>query len=433
MVLVDQNPELTIIKLVDKPFYNQIGDQLLYSIKIKNEGNITLYQIKILDDLTEEVWTVVKLSPGEVKEFFTSIIIKEHHLENGIINNTARAEFNFKEVSYSNYSNALSSYQKSRNSIEANLDNFQQNEVNGLLGGLAGNVLGNDLINGRPVNSTDVLITVKDDGGIQRVVIDKEGNLIVPKGTLPGTYVLTYTICDVLDPSNCDDAIAIIEVFHGVNLRISKEVIGTEWFEGDEFEYVLTVENNGNTLATEVLVVDELPTGMRYVTSSLIGAIGTTTINGQALTWKVAQLEIGQQFQVRLRVKLASNIEGNDRTILNTAKVSSQERELSVADNTSTASILAKSFFIPNTITPNGNGFNDSFVIPGLGKFTSNELVIFNRWGDHVYEVKDYQNNWNSEGMVAGTYFYVLKGTDEQGIQYVFKGYIQVIKDGNLR
>jgi gliding motility-associated-like protein len=102
---------------------------------------------------------------------------------------------------------------------------------------------------------------------------------------------------------------------------------------------------------------------------------------------------------------------------------------MSPADNTSSVPVLLKAFFIPNTITPNGGGVNDTFEIPGLGRYVSNELVIMNRWGDQVFERKNYQNDWGAEGLVSGTYFYILKVTDEEGKQNSFKGFVEVVKE----
>jgi gliding motility-associated-like protein len=88
-----------------------------------------------------------------------------------------------------------------------------------------------------------------------------------------------------------------------------------------------------------------------------------------------------------------------------------------------------KVFFIPNTITPNGDRTNDTFEIPGLRRYVSNELVIVNRWGDQVFERKNYQNDWGAEGMVSGTYFYILTVTDEAGKQASFKGFVELLKE----
>ncbi|MEY3242722.1 MAG: hypothetical protein RIR11_4161 [Bacteroidota bacterium] len=72
---------------------------------------------------------------------------------------------------------------------------------------------------------------------------------------------------------------------------------------------------------------------------------------------------------------------------------------------------------IPSVITPNGDGVNDIFFIPCLNCAdcqSNSELVIFNQWGDKVFDATPYEQNWegqNSGGdnLPVGSYFYVLK------------------------
>jgi len=49
---------------------------------------------------------------------------------------------------------------------------------------------------------------------------------------------------------------------------------------------------------------------------------------------------------------------------------------------------------IPNVISPNGDGVNDNFLVSCINEFPDNQLKIFNRWGDEVYSIKKYQNDW---------------------------------------
>ena len=313
------------------------------------------------------------------------------------------------------------------NQLDAVDDNFQKNEVNGLIGGVAGNVLANDQINSRPVKAEEVKITVSNDGGLKGVSIDSKGNLLVPQGALPGTYVVIYSICDVYDPTNCDQAMVIVEVYHGVDLRITKESDGAEWFEGDEVIFTLKVQNSGVADAKDVVAKDILPAGMKYLSSEVIGNTAVTQVNGQEITWRFASLGSGKTAEIRVRVKLLALSDGREQTLQNTATLSSKEREMVPQDNSSTATIRVKPFMVPNTITPNGDRDNEEFVINGLGKFVSNEIIIFNRWGDHVYQKKGYQNDWRADGLVDGTYFYILTAVDETGKRFEYKGWIQVI------
>jgi uncharacterized repeat protein (TIGR01451 family)/gliding motility-associated-like protein len=91
-------------------------------------------------------------------------------------------------------------------SIAATDDNFTSSPVDCEFGGVAGNVLDNDLLDGAPVDSDDVVITLTNDGGIVGASISANGNLNIPAGLAVGTYYLSYEICEVINPTNCDDA-----------------------------------------------------------------------------------------------------------------------------------------------------------------------------------------------------------------------------------
>ena len=60
---------------------------------------------------------------------------------------------------------------------------------------------------------------------------------------------------------------------------------------------------------------------------------------------------------------------------------------------------------VPNVFTPNNDGQNDRFFIEGIAS-TQNTVKIFNRWGQVVYEAKNYRNTWNALDVPDGTYFY---------------------------
>ncbi|MCU4155771.1 gliding motility-associated C-terminal domain-containing protein [Carboxylicivirga sp. A043] len=79
---------------------------------------------------------------------------------------------------------------------------------------------------------------------------------------------------------------------------------------------------------------------------------------------------------------------------------------------------------IPNAFSPNGDGFNDKFVISGRfeSEVAESKLEVYNRWGSIIYRSKgknyneDYWDGTSNAGMVSlgqklpsGTYFYVFK------------------------
>ena len=74
-------------------------------------------------------------------------------------------------------------------------------------------ILNNDKLNGNPVTKDQVNISIDSDGGLTGVSIDPTtGKLVVPNGTTPGTYTVTYKICDKANPTVCDTATVKITV-----------------------------------------------------------------------------------------------------------------------------------------------------------------------------------------------------------------------------
>ena len=95
--------------------------------------------------------------------------------------------------------------------VDAEDDDFRANPVT-TNGGVAGNILANDTRNGHTPALPDYIdITVDDDGGIDGVSVDRDGNVNIPSGTPTGTYTLHYTICDTVT-EECDDAAIVLTV-----------------------------------------------------------------------------------------------------------------------------------------------------------------------------------------------------------------------------
>ena len=76
--------------------------------------------------------------------------------------------------------------------------------------------------------------------------------------------------------------------------------------------------------------------------------------------------------------------------------------------------------FIPNIVSRDANGRNDTFIIRGIENFPNSQLRVWNRWGSLVYESQSYQNLWKGEEQPDGSYWYELKRSDGK----TFSGYI---------
>jgi len=84
-------------------------------------------------------------------------------------------------------------------------------------------------------------------------------------------------------------------------------------------------------------------------------------------------------------------------------------------------------FYIPNTFTPDGNNFNQTF----LPIFTSGfdpynyELNIFNRWGELIFQSFDSKSGWDGS--------YGEFGLDAQDGTYVYKIIYKIPQDDDYR
>ena len=90
--------------------------------------------------------------------------------------------------------------------------------INGTTGGSGNiNILSNDTLNGVVVAPS--LLTLIINGPVNNgVTINPDGTTTVASGTPAGTYVVEYTICEILNPTNCSTTTATVPVFVFVNL-----------------------------------------------------------------------------------------------------------------------------------------------------------------------------------------------------------------------
>ncbi|WP_440068024.1 BspA family leucine-rich repeat surface protein [Tenacibaculum discolor] len=76
--------------------------------------------------------------------------------------------------------------------------------------------------------------------------------------------------------------------------------------------------------------------------------------------------------------------------------------------------------------SPNGDGVNDFWEIKGIEEYPNNSVTVFNRWGDMVFQIKGYDNQFNvfrgvankltsmgGDKLPAGTYFFNIKISTE--------------------
>ncbi|MFT7612210.1 MAG: gliding motility-associated-like protein [Parvicellaceae bacterium] len=95
----------------------------------------------------------------------------------------------------------------------------------------------------------------------------------------------------------------------------------------------------------------------------------------------------------------------------------------------------AVGIYVPNAFTPNGDRVNDLFYVEGSGISEENfTMLIFDRWGELIYESHQLNSGWN--GKIYGTdtqvktdvYVYSIKAKSVLGDHYDLKGHINLLK-----
>ncbi len=92
----DENPHLTVSKVVDSTPANgtayDLGEEIIWIITVTNDGNLTISDIVVTDELTGDTWEVEgTLAPGESTTFTASHVVNEADIEAGDVYNEATA------------------------------------------------------------------------------------------------------------------------------------------------------------------------------------------------------------------------------------------------------------------------------------------------------------------------------------------------------
>jgi len=235
---------------------------------------------------------------------------------------------------------------------------------------------------------------------------------------LPGNYSIT-----AMNSTGCISIpTVVIIVAANADLSVVKTVNNAHPIIGQKVVFTIVATNNGPDIATEVTVNDIIESGYTYVSSTT--TVGT--YDPSTGIWTIGTMinGVSESLTITATVKTLGSY-------VNTSTITSTVVDGDTGNNSSTIITYPTDFFIPEGFSPNGDGTNDLFVIRGILNFPKNKFLIYNRWGNKVYEASPYINMWDGRSMFGlrvgsnelpiGTYFYVLDLMDGSDI---FKGSI---------
>jgi gliding motility-associated-like protein/uncharacterized repeat protein (TIGR01451 family) len=298
------------------------------------------------------------------------------------------------------------------------------------------NILDNDLLNGLPVNASDVVISNTPNPYFE---FNADGTVNVLPNTPGGSYALVYQICEKADSTNCTTA--TLNVFVEVPaIAIVKTAIFNDENKdgyanaGETITYKFKITNTGNVPLVKIMVTDPLP-GVVVSGDAIDLAVNESDENSFTAQYTITQTDINKG-----SVSNQANVKGqSERGVVVEDK---SDDTNNTEDKPTVLPLNGCQIEVLNAFSPNGDGKNERFYIRGLECYPDNTVEIYNRWGVLVFDIDHYNNEERafigfsagrttikqSEGLPVGTYFYILKYRDSESNQHEKSGYLYINK-----
>ncbi|PWH86632.1 T9SS type B sorting domain-containing protein [Brumimicrobium oceani] len=85
---------------------------------------------------------------------------------------------------------------------------------------------------------------------------------------------------------------------------------------------------------------------------------------------------------------------------------------------------------IPNTFSPNGDLYNDTWVIGNIDLYPNNTVKIYNKWGNEIFSSEGEYEAWdgthNAKALPAGVYYYIIILSNKEENKYT--GNITIVR-----
>jgi gliding motility-associated-like protein len=105
------------------------------------------------------------------------------------------------------------------------------------------------------------------------------------------------------------------------------------------------------------------------------------------------------------------------------------ESDLSIINVLLDISKILESIYINNSMSPNQDGILDAFTIDNIQSIYKSNLQIVNRWGELVFDTKNYKNNWFGSYLKEGDSDQILPdGVYYYHFEFEIKDYPEIFK-----
>ncbi|MCY4781549.1 hypothetical protein ORI89_17975, partial [Sphingobacterium sp. UT-1RO-CII-1] len=215
--------DLSVKKTIDKPNV-KVGEEVTFTITVTNLGTATAANVVVTDQLpsgytlettpTPSVgsynpitgnWSIGAMANGATHTL--TIVAKVE--PTGVYTNIATVESDKDDPDEDNNTSKVTP-----NVIGAVDDTFEGTVENPIKAGdTTPNILTNDKLNGEtPIVGEGATVTLTKVSGDDGLTLNSDGTVKIGETVPSGTYTLTYKICEVAVPTNCDEAVVTVKV-----------------------------------------------------------------------------------------------------------------------------------------------------------------------------------------------------------------------------
>ena len=256
-----------------------LGETITYQITVKNDGNLTIKDIEVTDELTgnigDKAWKIDSLSPDESKVFTAEYKVTEADILKGEVHNEATAKG--KNPDPEKPEVPVDPGTKDEPTVKAEPSLFVDKEANQKAGGYA---LGEEIsytirvLNNGNVTISNITVTDEMTGlneTIPTLAVGEE-KIFTTTHKVTEADILKGKILNVAtakgtdpkgNPVEKDDTKEIDTEPKNAHVTLEKETTSTPadgkaYVIGEKITYQITVTNDGNLTAANLVVTDEL-------------------------------------------------------------------------------------------------------------------------------------------------------------------------------
>ncbi|MCX2681606.1 gliding motility-associated C-terminal domain-containing protein [Galbibacter sp. EGI 63066] len=438
---LNQNPELTVTKTATGNG-NTLGSTITYEIVVANTGDVTLTNIEVTDNNAAITGgsPITNLGVGESATVMASHTITQDDLDVGYVENTAMAAGDSPngtddvtdssdagdETTETPDGSGNTDGDPTNDPTVTNISKEPSmalvktaifNDENGDTYAQEGETITYTFIVTNIGNVRMESLVINDEQlGITELTIEPQSLNPGETGMITADYTITTGDIDVGSVSNT----ALAEGLDPEGNPVT-DISGT------------ATDNDEETITALLVITIEPPMAANDEATTQMGQPVTITIitndsgNGAELLPtsievvtppQYGTVSVNENGQVVYTPNKGSKYVGEDTF---TYRVQDENGNWT---NMAMVTVTIEGLFIPNVITPNGDGKNDTFEIIGIDSNSKAKIIIYNRWGNEVYKNYEYDNSFGGHGLNEGTYFYQLSLIDSEGNDRQYTGWI---------